>query len=299
MIPLDRVKACSNPKCRQVLPADRDDPSCAGFYVDRRRPDGSVQAFKARCKRCCRMARVKPIEARNHRVHVEVVDGTERHVKFCPGCSQTRVAEDGAPDSGFYVSRRGDGYVSFYRLCRRCLSEARKDARRTDPRFRQMEYEARQRWMAKPENRERYRETSNAWQRRYRATHRDEVRERDRMAYRLRAERRGIKPSNWPKVIDGTRPEVPAAPFVEWLSAYKRARDLGSASDAALELGLGDRRTRSLLSGAQASVSVDVVSRALTEARVVVSVGCRAVVTFDDLYPGVPLKERVRTPHGR
>ena len=253
MISVERLKACANPACREVLPADPEHPEWAGFYVDRR-DGGRVKYFKGRCKRCCSAARVRPPERRYHRVHVAVVDGVERHVKYCPGCGQEKVAEADAPDSGFYTNR-ASGYVTFYRLCKACVSSKRKRARREDPRFREMETATRRRWAEK--NPERLREAQRDWHRRYRAAHPEEVRELQRISYRLRAERRGIKPiAGWPKVIDGTRPEEAAPPFVAWLRAYQRARDLPSAEALARELGLVNRRVRSLLAGEQQRVSV-------------------------------------------
>jgi hypothetical protein len=51
-----------------------------------------------------------------------------------------------------------------------------------------------------------------------------------------------------------------------------------------MELRLVERRVLALLGGGQRFVSGDTVSRALTEARIVVRVGGRDVVTYDDLY---------------
>jgi hypothetical protein len=218
-----------------------------------------------------------------------VVDGAERQVKWCPECDQVKVAED-SPESGFYVNRIR-GTVTFYRFCKTCTAEKRRVARRTDPRFKEMERAARARWVAR--NPERSAEMRRDWQRRWRREHREEHRELQRLCYRLRAERKGVKAYAGRKVIDGTRPEIPAAPFIEWLTAYQQAQKLEIAA-LAQELGLVERRVRYLLTVGQASISVDVVSRALTEARVVVSAGGRTVVTFDDLYSGERLRERRR-----
>lgn len=224
MIALDRVRACSNPECREVLPADPYDPEGAGFYVNRRLKSGRVV---------------------------------------------------------------------FSTLCKPCLMEQRRRRRREDPVFAERERAARARWAAK--NQERLRDLRVAWHRRWRAAHREEYRELQRIYYRLRAQRDGRREyAGRRRVIDGTRPERPAGPFAEWLAVYRRVRGL-SVPEVARELGLVERRVLSLLSGDQAEVSVDVVSRALTEARVVVSVGGRAIVTFDDLYGDEP----IRTWRGR
>lgn len=294
MIALDRVRACSNPECREILPADPAEPALAGFYVNRRRPDGSVVGFASRCKPCSARARRGERPTWTQRVHVEMLEGVERRVKFCVGCSGTKVAEDGASDSGFYVAQRWDGYVTFYRLCKVCTRAERQKRYREDPVFAERQKQARERWTER--NWEQNRATKLAWLAKYRQEHRERYNEMCRMAYHLRRQRAGL-PSRPRRlaVIDGTRPEVPVAPFMEWLETYRHARGL-DIPGLALDLVLNERRVRGLLAGENRSVSVDVVSRALTEAGCVIEVDGRVVVTFDDLYPGVSLREKRRKP---
>lgn len=56
MISLDNIKACSNPKCRLVLPADPDDEPNAGFWVAKREGGAGsrVLRFASWCKDCVR-----------------------------------------------------------------------------------------------------------------------------------------------------------------------------------------------------------------------------------------------------
>jgi hypothetical protein len=245
MIPLDRVKVCSNPECREVLPADLAQPAVAGFYAKRR--NGAVIGFQSYCKPCSTRRRREWKDANR-----EVVNAKRR----------AWHAMKMATDSG-------------YRERHNAASRA-----------------SNARWLAKPGGVERARLAAREYHRRKRQADRDGVNEQARMDYALRMERRGRPAKYHGTVIDGTRPELPAGPFREWLAAYRRARGLGSAAELAQELGLVERRVRSQLAGGQASVSVDVVSRALTEARVVVDVGGRTVVTLDDLYTGEPLREK-------
>ena len=146
------------------------------------------------------------------------------------------------------------------------------------------ETEWRKRWLEKPGNRERVRVAAREWQRRYDREHREEVREVARMGYRLRREQAGLPARQRRRtVVDGTEPRLPIGPFRRWLEAYRRARDL-SVAELGVELGLGERMARRYLSGDQGSVALDNVSRALTEARTVVTVDGRLVVTLDDVY---------------
>lgn len=111
-------------------------------------------------------------------------------------------------------------------------------------------------------------------------------REAARLAEALRRERAGLpRREQRQSVVDRTAPREDARSFVAWLRAYQCAARIDSAEALARELGLVERRVRALLAGEQRFVSSDVVSRALTDARIVVSVGGRLVVTYDDLYP--------------
>ena len=126
---------------------------------------------------------------------------------------------------------------------------------------------------------------SNRRRRRSYRRHRRRLRELKRIDAALLGERRGVPlVERKGTVIDHSQPREQAAPFVAWLRAYQRAREIPSARALAMELRLVERRVLALLGGGQRFVSGDTVSRALTEARIVVRVGGRDVVTYDDLY---------------
>lgn len=237
MIPLDRLKACSNPECRELLPADPARPSVAGFYAKRR--DGVAIGFQSYCRACSTRKRREWKDANR-----EVVNAKRRE------WHAMKMATD-----------------SDYRERHIAASKA-----------------ANERWLSSPEGREASRRAAREYHRRKREKDRDGVNERARMDYALRMERRGRVVKHRETVIDRTQPRVEAGPFVEWLRAYQKAIGADSIPDLASALGIVERRVRALLGGEQARVSVDVVSRALTDARIVVSVGGRVVVTFEDLY---------------
>jgi hypothetical protein len=111
------------------------------------------------------------------------------------------------------------------------------------------------------------------------------VNEDNRMYYALRIERReGRSVRRLWSVIDGTAPRVLASPFRDWLLAYRETSELRGSDELALELGIEARRVRSVLSGESTRVTLDIVDRALTNARWSIHVWGRMVVTIDDLY---------------
>jgi hypothetical protein len=99
-----------------------------------------------------------------------------------------------------------------------------------------------------------------------------------------RAERKARKAART-VVIPNTAPRLPAGPFRIWLEAYQRAWALPDAAAVARKLEICERRASGVLSGGQDSVTIDVVDRALINARLPVCVDGRTVLTIDDLYP--------------
>ena len=91
MIPLGVIKACSNPECRAVLPADPFDEPEAGFWV-RKREGGAgsrILAYHSRCKDCHRALqrvnagirrRGRPFEARVPSDPVKRAEYTRQHL---------------------------------------------------------------------------------------------------------------------------------------------------------------------------------------------------------------------------
>jgi hypothetical protein len=162
---------------------------------------------------------------------------------------------------------------------------------------------------ADPIRRERLREQRRRWQEAWRranpetyhatqARWREELKndperyaaflENQRMTYRLRIERRtGRLPA--PARSPLTVPTVPLGPFRDWLLAYQVDTGLDSAVALAEELGIQERRVRYVLAEEAENVSLDVVDRALIEARRTVEVGGRTIFGLEDLYPSKAL----------
>lgn len=262
MIAMDRIKPCS--KCHLVLPADTGAELSAGFWVAQRYEGGRIR-FQAWCKDCQRararrhqakMRRRAGIKANPPSWLVVADDGSLVLWRRCK-CGVEGPCSEG-PESLFPVTHHG-GIPHWRPWCRDCYNRRR---------------------------RARYRLRGDL----------------DRLDKALRRMEEGIVPR--PRrgtVVDATSPREPAAPFIAWLRAYGAVRGFGPERDEegretwrtealAIELGLVERRVRSLLAGEQAHVSVDVVSRALTEARIVVSVAGRLVVTLDDLMGSEPIR---------
>jgi hypothetical protein len=239
-----------------------------------------------------------------HRARVVVRDGREVTVKFCRRCRRTKVVDE------FWVNESlPDGTVRTYSaLCGVCMAErsrrraatkqrrrrhlkdlALRRARHAERMATDWEYVKRRRvvgraaavrWLAKPGNAERARLASVRYHRELRATRREEINEANRMYYHLRREREGKqRREGLPSVIDGTRPLVPNDPFRTWLDDYRTTHRLGVA-ELARVLRIEERRARSVLSGEQANVAVDVVERALTEALAANG----SITRLDDLY---------------
>ena len=238
-----------------------------------------------------------------HRIRVGIRDGEIVRLKFCPGCGQDKIASD-TKKSEFSVNKRGpDGSVRGWRpLCKKCKARetqayrdrdreaSRRLARETTARifsdperaaFRrdQMRQWARKRREEDPEFAERRRQQGRAWRER-------KLREDPEFFSAARRAERAAFVSRPPSPIDGTSPRVLAEPMRRWLRAYEVVAGFEGRSDALAEhLGIEPRRVRSLYRRETLRVSVDIVSRALTNAAYVVEIDGRPIVTYDDLYP--------------
>ena len=217
--------------------------------------------------------------------------------RVCADCREEK------PLSEFW--RKGDGWQSYCKSCavtrRRTWVKANREqvnAKRRQYHAERMasdpEYHRRHnrnsraatlRMLTDPVKREQYLESHRQYQRRKRAEDAEAVNEMQRIYYALRQERQGKSVRRLRTVIDGTLPTVPAVPFARWLAEYARATGLGSSFDIAADLGLNERRVRAVLAGEQCNVALDVVDRALLNARCHVDVNGRTIFTLDDLFP--------------
>lgn len=236
-------------------------------------------------------------------------DGGPIFAKTCDECGKEGVATNDS-DSDFYVNaRHPDGSVrSWRRYCKACdlirIRErriARRDEinarkreryaerRESDPEFvERMRVQGRERaaqYRRDPEKGARIRAASRRYHAKATAERPDEVRQSGRMEYALRAERAGRELRRRASVIDGTGPRIPADLFRRWLQAYKRLADHPTDAALARELGITERRLRSVLSGEYENVSLDVVDRALLTAPLTVELDGRPIVSLECLYP--------------
>jgi hypothetical protein len=159
----------------------------------------------------------------------------------------------------------------------------------SDPKFaaqlRKRERAATRRWLESPENQAKARKACLDYYYRRKASDPESINETARMGYALRQERKGRPVKSRRTVIDGTQPRIPAEPFRKWLAAYKNLADHSTDAMLARELGITERRLRSVLAGEYQNVSLDVVDRALLSAPLTVTLDGRAVVGIDSLYP--------------
>lgn len=308
VIPLDKIKSCTNVKCRLVLPADPDNDIDAGFWVSERYGGAGsrVKKWNSRCKDCVRAARGRGVRRRAETRMVEF-EGKLTAWRQCIECDAEGLCLD-EPEGLFIVKgRREDGSATHWSTrCRKCYNERqnkrRKEASREKTnarrrvRYREKmadpEFAERRRayglayYYAHPERKLRIQQNQKNWKDRRRKERGEEVRELSRIDRRLRLERDGKTPRKRAvTVVDLTQPRVPAEPFRRWVAEYSRYSyyDVNSEEFAA-ELGLHTRRVFSVMSGEFEQVRLDVVSRALTEAQETVYLDGRMIVTIDDLY---------------
>lgn len=201
-------------------------------------------------------------------VRAVVRDGHIVLLKTCQGCDREMVASEG-PDSAFLVHSRYKGKAIYHPRCRKCMARARKERMR-DPEHREHR-RAYQREYARQRRRD-----PEKWQ---------QERELDRIRAVAKAEEEGrtirhIRGT----VIDGTAPRLPAAPFRAWLRAYQMATGLRGNEDTAKELGIEPKRVSVVMAG-QRHVALDVVDRAILNAKVPVRVDGREILLLQDLYP--------------
>lgn len=324
MIPLDRIKFCSNPECRLVLPADLDNELAAGFWVqERENGKGSrPRRYNSHCKDCVRnesrkrATRQRRALGRRTAAVVWVGEYEGRLVQF-RRCSNPECGVEGpcldSLESIFPIGSRAGGKIHWRPLCRVCfnawqkerrkpLSEEQLEVRRAryhermkDPEY--AEYRrawGRQYYAESPERRASIRAYSVEW-RKGRGDRSgpwgDRIRENDRLRHALRAEREGRPMRPRKTVVDGTQPRMPVEPFQAWLTEYGKVSGVGDAYDALGEsLDVPPRRICSVMTSQYPRVSIDVVSRALTNSKWIVEVGGRPVVTIDDMYGEEPLR---------
>lgn len=230
---------------------------------------------------------------KQNRVHTVVVAGQMRRVKRCSGCGETKIAEPAVDDSGFYVSWYSNGRPCFYTHCKACRSRDRRERMAADPEFaartKKREREIAQRWRAA--HPERSREVSLASYHRRKAADPETINANARLNYRLRKMRKGepVEPVSLERWRDRAQPRIPASPFSAWLKAYRRSTNLSNAA-LARQLGMSERRLRSVLAGEYDRVALDVVDRALTNAVEGVYVEGRLILDLGDLYPDLAVR---------
>lgn len=254
----------------------------------------------------------KPSRRAWNPVRVGIRDGRITKLKRCPDCGQEKECRDDV-DSEFGIhARRENGSVQTWTpLCKACTRRAQKSYREaraeqinetrrqrhaermaTDPEYReakrQRNYDSMQRWLADPENAEKARVASVRYHRERRRRDKAAVNEEARMLYALRADRDGRAVNHRATVIDGTRPRIPAEPFREWLVAYQRLADLPSDAALARELGMTERRLRSVLAREYRNVSLDIVDKAILTGPLTVELDGRPIVRLDGLYRNSP-----------
>lgn len=231
----------------------------------------------------------------------------------CVKCGRTGPRFDG-PDSLFRPNRRDPTgrVVAWRKKCRFCLTEEKRQWRANlsedrleemrrrkrerhaermleDPAYREQHRlrsgRAHDRWLAKPGNEVKAQRASRDYQRRMRREDPKRVNEDHRLNYALRQERNGKSVRHRTTVVDFTQPRVEAWRFQAWLVAYSKARKYPSRAVLARELKIGERRIHSVLNGEYRRVALDVVDRALLNARAQVFLHGHWIVTLEDLYP--------------
>lgn len=294
MISLELLKACENPGCTRVLPADPARPYFAGFNATRRE-DGTVE-FEGLCKPCAKLERRRATTAKpggvKHMTRDVFRDCVLVKVKDCHGCGEEKICEDG-PESEFPIAARRPA-VTWHPLCKRCRNEAHQERKQSDPEYaahvRERQKINRELWAQKEENREKIRAASRKYWRRIRKEDPERIREWYRMGYALRRMREGKEVRHRWTVIDGVRPRISAGPFKAWLGEYGRQwRYADNSEQIALSLHLPQRTIYRVLYENLGQVEIDLVSRALTNAPNLVELDGRIIATIDDLYPeGLP-----------
>lgn len=243
--------------------------------------------------------------ARTNVTVVSLVDGEVILLRTCLGCGKRGVCREG-PDSDFPRNgRTPSGQVAWRTRCRKCMNKQQTEYRKANAeRIRELNRSGRRRRQAAmtAEDRERQRarwreEKRNAspevkaraamhkreYKRKRRETDRERVNEEERLYYALRREREGRTLRRRKTVIDNTAPRVEAELFRDWLVAYRDLRGLGIYA-LAQELGTSERRVRCVLAGEYEKVALHVVDRALLQAKAVVELSGKPIVTLDDLY---------------
>lgn len=236
-------------------------------------------------------------------------DGRIVLLKVCAGpCGRELVCSPIPEESSFALNGYGpNGTRRWKPLCKTCYRDYQRDyrvkngehlranaraahaARMQDPeyaaRLRVQWRETKGRLVRDPEWKTRTREYARLWKARRRAEQPERVNEDQRMYYALRRDREGKTVNHRWTVIDGTQPRIPAAPFRRWILSYAELAELeGNVHALARDLGIEPRRVSSLYAEEYDRVALDVVSRALTNARFIVHLDGRAIVTVDDLY---------------
>jgi hypothetical protein len=298
MISLDRIRICTNPQCRLVLPADPDNPENAGFWVNAYDANHRVKRWKGQCKDCVRERRRRSRNRRNNRVYEEKRDGKTVKLKICRRCGLEKICSTD-PDSEFAIASRKLGYsVVWDAACKACKNARHKHRMATDPeyaqRVRQRGRVRNQEWLKDPENRARAQAACRRYYRKVKEEDPGRWAAEARMDYVLRCEREGktVNPSR-PTIIDRTAPRVPIGPFYEWVLACKEVFGISEAEALAGRLDICPRRMQDFLSGKNKNVTIDIVDRAILAADISVEVGGQVIYNLECLYPAdlYPLRE--------
>jgi hypothetical protein len=317
VIPLDRVKFCSNPECRAVLPADPDNELTAGFWASKRE-DGRVRRFQSRCKDCVRRANRERATRRRREAGCRiqavawVAEYEGRMVQF-RRCQNADCGIEGpclaTAESVFPVHNRGDGSLGWRAICRDCYNRQQRERRRgsSTEKMRERKREKYRKLMKDPE----FVEARRAYGRQYYADHPErkaaveEANRRRRKRNRnLRSKKKSLRNAydacpdrGWVVQSRTGNLLAPARPFGRWLTTYQRETGCADIEIMAMTLGIHIRRVTSILGGKQEWISFDIVDRALTNSSIPgldVTLGDgRTVEVWDiyDLYPSYPRRD--------
>lgn len=314
LIPLDRVKVCTNPQCRLILPADPDNELEAGFWVTARVAGGGsrVKRWNSRCKDCIRRSRHRGVR-RTPKTWIVEFEGKLTQMRRCVGCPTEGPCLDDSRTVFGVKGRDANGVaIQWSVLCRACYNSEQKARRcaagglqreeqneRRRERYhermsQEIEYRERVRAAGRsyyanhPELREARLEANRRWKARRRKEDAQELRELERIDRALRQERKGIPlREREGTVIDSTQPRILVGPFREWLAAYSDAMEFKSDEDLAKDLDMTPRRVHSILdgNGEYERVAQDIVDRAIICSTKVVAVNGKEIFCLDDLYP--------------
>jgi len=242
-----------------------------------------------------------------HRVAIR--NGRIVVLKVCCACFEEKICTTGEDSEFPPREAKADGSPAWRSYCKVCLPqrskayrkansarlkeqsrERRREKRKTDPEWAEQERkrhrESKRRAWADPVKREKILARDRERKRKLRERDRERINEDNRMWYALRREREGKTVRSRTATIDEPASTAPASTFRRWLVEYAQRANLGTErSKLAWDLGLNPRRVHAVLSREYETVSLDVVSCALTHAAFLVEIDGRVIATIDDLYP--------------